>query len=120
MALVLKTHLDLLVVMPTGHKKSTLFMIPPMVTNCIVIMVVSFVILFNGHKIDAKRVGLQHVIFNIDVIKLKDLLTTSFVLVEHVTTHGLSNLQTHWPIFKIFITLLWTKFIFCYQISDRL
>jgi len=114
MALVLKTHLDLLVVMPTGHKKSTLFMIPPMVTNCIVIMVVSFVILFNGHKIDTKQVGLQH------VIKLKDLLTTSFVLVEHVTTHGLSNLQTHWPIFKIFITLLWTKFIFCYQISDRL
>jgi hypothetical protein len=49
-------------------------------------VVVSFIILVNGHEIDAKRLGLRHVIFDIDVIRLNDLLKTLFVSIEHATT----------------------------------
>ncbi len=61
-------------------------MISLMVTNYTVIVVVSFVIFVNGHEIDVKQVGLQHVIFDIHVIKLNELLSTLFVLVKHATT----------------------------------
>jgi hypothetical protein len=54
MALVLKNHLDLLVVMPIRHEKSIMVMIPPVVNNCTIIVVVYFVILVNGHEINAK------------------------------------------------------------------
>jgi hypothetical protein len=86
MASMLKNHFDFLVLMPIGHKKFIVFMIPPMVTNCTVIMVVFFVILVNKHEINVKQVGLRHIIFNIDAIKLNNLLTTLFVSIEHATT----------------------------------
>ncbi len=44
---------NLLVVMPTGHGKSTTFMMPPTITNHIVIMVVPLSILVSGHEVDA-------------------------------------------------------------------
>jgi superfamily II DNA helicase RecQ len=46
--LVLENKLDLLVVMPTGHDKSAVFMIPPMVTAHTVIVVVPVTILVSG------------------------------------------------------------------------
>jgi superfamily II DNA helicase RecQ len=56
--LVLENKLDLLVVMPTGHGKSAVFMIPPMVTGRAIIVVVPLSILVNGHEADASRAGL--------------------------------------------------------------
>ncbi len=51
--LVLENRLDLLVVMPTGHGKSAVFIIPPMVTARTVIVVVPLMILVRGHEADA-------------------------------------------------------------------
>jgi superfamily II DNA helicase RecQ len=51
--LVLENRLDLLVVMPTRHSKSAVFMIPLMVTARTVIMVVPLTILVSGHEADA-------------------------------------------------------------------
>jgi superfamily II DNA helicase RecQ len=51
--LVLDNRLDLLLVKPTGHGKSAVFMIPPMVTACTVIVVVPLTILVSGHEADA-------------------------------------------------------------------
>jgi superfamily II DNA helicase RecQ len=48
--LVLENRFDLLVVMPTGHGKSAVFMIPPMVTARTVIVVVPLTILVCGHE----------------------------------------------------------------------
>jgi superfamily II DNA helicase RecQ len=56
--LVLENRLDLLVVMPTRHGKSAVFMILPMVTVHTVIVVVPLTILVIGHEADATRVGL--------------------------------------------------------------
>jgi superfamily II DNA helicase RecQ len=58
MTLILENRLDLLVVMPTGHGKSAVFMIPPMVNARTVIMVVPLTILVSGHEADVSRVGL--------------------------------------------------------------
>ncbi len=58
MTLVLENKLDLLVVMPTGHGKSAVFMIPPMVTGRTIIVVVPLSILVSGHEADANRAGL--------------------------------------------------------------
>ncbi len=52
--LVLENQTNLLVVMFIGHGKFTTFMMPPMVTNHIVIMVVPLSILVNGHEVDAQ------------------------------------------------------------------
>ncbi len=52
--LVLENQTNLLVVMPIGHGKSTTFMMLPMITNHIVIMVVPLSILVSGHEIDAR------------------------------------------------------------------
>jgi hypothetical protein len=71
--------------MPTKQKKSIVIMIPPMVTNCTVIMVVPLVILINRHKVHAKRYSLQHATFDIDIIKLNDLLVILFVAIECAT-----------------------------------
>jgi len=51
--LVLENRLDLLLVMPTGHGKSAVFMIPPMVTARTVIVMVPLTILVSGHEADA-------------------------------------------------------------------
>jgi len=56
--LILENRLDLLVVMPTGHGKSVVFMIPPMVTGHTIIVVVPLTILVSGHGADASPVGL--------------------------------------------------------------
>ncbi len=53
MTLVLENRVDVLVVMPTGHGKSAVFMIPPMVTTRTVIVVVPLTILVRGHEADA-------------------------------------------------------------------
>jgi len=53
--LVLENRLDLLVVMPTGHGKSAVFMIPPMVTARTVIVVVPLTILVNGHEANVSQ-----------------------------------------------------------------
>ncbi len=50
--LVLENRLDLLVVMPTKHGKSTVFMIPPMVTSQTIIVVALLTILVSGHEAD--------------------------------------------------------------------
>jgi superfamily II DNA helicase RecQ len=59
MTLVLENRLDLLVVMPTGHGKSAMFMIPPMVNNQTIIVVVCFTILVNEHEADVNRTNLR-------------------------------------------------------------
>jgi superfamily II DNA helicase RecQ len=56
--LVLENRHDLLVVMPTGHGKSVVFMISSMVTAHTVIVVVPMTILVRGHEADAPRAGL--------------------------------------------------------------
>ncbi len=53
MTLVLENRLDLLVVMPTGHGKSAVFMIPTMVTGRTIIVVIPLSILISGHEADA-------------------------------------------------------------------
>ncbi len=56
--LVLENRLDLLVVMPIGHDKSVVFMIPLMVTAHTVIVVVPLTIFVRGDKADVTHAGL--------------------------------------------------------------
>ncbi len=84
--LVLENRLDLLVVMPTGHGKSTVFMIPSMVTTRIVIMVVPLTIFVRGHEADATRAGLRHATYGADTITFDDPPSILFVLVERAAT----------------------------------
>ncbi len=100
MTLILENRLDLLVVMPTGHGKSAVFMIPPMVIGCTVIMVVPFTILISGHEADASRVGLQYATFGTDTVTFNDPPSILFVSVERAATprfvelaHTLNHLQ---------------------------
>ncbi len=86
MTLVLENRLDLLVVMPTGHGKSTVFMIPSMVTTRIVIMVVPLTIFVRGHEADATRAGLRHATYGADTITFDDPPSILFVLVERAAT----------------------------------
>jgi superfamily II DNA helicase RecQ len=58
MTLILENRLDLLVVMPTRHGTSIVFMIPPMVTSRTIIVVVPLTILVSKHETDASRIGL--------------------------------------------------------------
>jgi hypothetical protein len=98
--LVLENGLDLLVVMPTGHGKSVVFMIPPMVTARTVIVVVVLTILVRGHEADATRAGLRHATYGTDTIRFDDPPSILFVSVERAATsrfveiaHTLNNLQ---------------------------
>jgi hypothetical protein len=98
--LVLENRLDLLVVMPTGHGKSAVFMIPPMVTARTVIVVVPLTILVSGHEADASRVGLRYATYGMDTITFDDPPSILFVSVERAATprfvelaHTLNHLQ---------------------------
>jgi hypothetical protein len=98
--LVLENRLDLLVVMPTGHDKSVVFMIPPMVTARTVIVVVPLTILVRGHEADATRAGLRHATYGADTITFDDPPSILFVSVERAATprfvelaHTLNHLQ---------------------------
>jgi superfamily II DNA helicase RecQ len=100
MTLVLENRLDLLVVMPTGHGKSTMFMIPQMVTSPTIIMVVPLIILVNRHETDASQTGLQYATYGMDITMFDDPPSILFVLVECVVTprfvelpHTLNHLQ---------------------------
>jgi superfamily II DNA helicase RecQ len=84
--LVLENRLDLLVVMPTGHGKSAVFMIPPMVTTRTVTVVVPLMILVRGHEANATRVGLRHVTYGADTITFDDPPSILFVSVERAAT----------------------------------
>jgi len=94
------TILDLLVVMPTGHGKSVVFMIPPMVTGRTIIVVVPLTIFVTGHEVDAGRVGLRHATYGTDMITFDAPASILFVSMECVTTlrfvelaHTLNHLQ---------------------------
>jgi len=98
--LVLENKLDLLVVMPTGHGKSTTFMIPPMVSSRTIIVVVPLSILVSGHEADASRAGLRYATYGTDTITFHDPSSILFVSVERATTprfvelaHTLNHLQ---------------------------
>jgi ATP-dependent DNA helicase RecQ len=98
--LVLENRLDLLVVMPTGHGKSAVFMIPPMVTARTVIVVVPLTILVSGHEANATRTGLRYVMYGADTITFDDPPSILFVSVERAATpkfvelaHMLNHLQ---------------------------
>jgi superfamily II DNA helicase RecQ len=98
--LILENRLDLLVVMPTGHGKTTAFMIPTMVTDCAIIVVVPLTILVDKHEGDASRAGLRHATYGTDTITFDDPPFVLFVFVESATTpkfmelaHTLNHLQ---------------------------
>jgi len=98
--LILENRLDLLVVMPTGHGKSAMFMIPPMVTARTVIVVVPLTILVSGHEADASRASLRYATYGMDTITFDDPPSILFVSVERATTprfvelaHTLNHLQ---------------------------
>jgi hypothetical protein len=98
--LVLENKLDLLVVMPTGHGKSAVFMIPPMVTGRTIIVVVPLNILVSGHEADASRTGLRYATYGTDTITFDDPPSILFVSVERASTsrfvelaHTLNHLQ---------------------------
>jgi hypothetical protein len=84
--LVLENRLDLLVVMPTGHGKSAMFMISPMVTTCTVIMVVPLTILVSGHEANVSRAGLRYATYGADMITFDDPPSILFVSVERAVT----------------------------------
>jgi ATP-dependent DNA helicase RecQ len=100
MTLVLENKLDLLVVMPTGHGKSAMFTIPPMVTGRTIIVVVPLTILVIGHKADAGRAGLWHATYGRDTITFDAPPSILFMSVENAATprfvelaHMLNHLQ---------------------------
>ncbi len=100
MTLVLENKLDLLVVMPTGHGKSAVFTIPPMVTGRTIIVVVLLTILVTGHEADAGRAGLRHASYGKNTITFNAPLSILFVSVESAATsrfvelaHTLNHLQ---------------------------
>jgi superfamily II DNA helicase RecQ len=98
--LVLENKLDLLMVMPTEHGKSVVFMIPPMVTGRTIIVVVPLTILITGHEADAGRAGLRHATYGRDTIAFDAPPSILFVSVESAATprfvelaHTLNHLQ---------------------------
>jgi ATP-dependent DNA helicase RecQ len=98
--LVLENKLDLLVVMPTGHGKSAVFMIPPIVTSHTTIVVVPLTILVTGHEADAGRAALQHATYGKDTVEFDTPPSLLFVSVESAATprfvelaHTLNHLQ---------------------------
>jgi hypothetical protein len=98
--LVLENKFDLLVVMPTGHGKSVVFMIQLIVTARTVIVVVPLTILISGHEADATQAGLRHATYSTDTITFDDPPSILFVSVERAATprfvefaHTLNHLQ---------------------------
>jgi len=100
MTLVLENRLDLLVVMPIGHNKSVMFMIPPMLISRTIIVVVPLTILVNGHEVDASQASLRYATYGMDTITLDDPSSILFLSMAHVTilrfvklAHTLNHLQ---------------------------
>ncbi len=100
MTLILENRLDLLVIMPIGHGKSIVFMIPPMVTSRTIIVVVPLTIFVNRHEVDVTQAGLRYATYGMDTITLVDLPSILFILVERVGTprfvelaHTMNHLQ---------------------------
>jgi superfamily II DNA helicase RecQ len=98
--LILENRLDLLVVMPIGHGKLAMFMIPPMVTAHTIIMVVLLTILVSGHEANVSRAGLRYATYGTNQLTFDDPPSILFVLVEHTSTprfvelaHTLNHLQ---------------------------
>jgi hypothetical protein len=98
--LVLENILDLLVVIPTGHGKSVVFTIPPMVTSRTIIVVVPLTILVTRHEADVGRAGLRHTTYGKDTIAFDAPPSILFVSVENAATprfvelaHTLNHLQ---------------------------
>jgi len=98
--LVLENRVNVLVVMPTKHDKSTMFMISPMVIARIIIVVVPLTILVRGHKADVTQAGLRHATYGADTIMFDDPPSILFVSVERAAspgfvelTHTLNHLQ---------------------------
>jgi len=98
--LVLENKVNVLVVMPSGHGKLTVFMIPLMVMARTVIVVVPLTILVRGHEADATRAGLQHATYGVDTITFDDPPSILFISVERAAspgfvelTHTLNHLQ---------------------------
>jgi len=98
--LVLENRLDFLVVMPTEHDKSAMFMILLMVTARTVIVVVPLMILGNEHKANATQAGLRHVTYGTDTIMFDDPPSILFVSMERAATprfvelaHTMNHLQ---------------------------
>jgi superfamily II DNA helicase RecQ len=86
--------------MPTGHGKSAVFTIPPMVTGRTIIVVVPLTILVTGHKADAGRASLRHATYGRDTITFDAPPSILFVSVESAATprfvelaHKLNHLQ---------------------------
>ncbi len=97
---VLENRFDLLVVMPTGHGKSVVFMISPMVTAYTIMVVVPLTIFINGHEAYASRAGLRYATYDTDTITFDDPPSILFILVERAATprfaklaHTLNHLQ---------------------------
>jgi replicative superfamily II helicase len=84
--LVLENRLDLLVVMPTRHGKSAVFMIPPMVISHTIIMVVPLTILVSGHEVDASQAGLQCATYGMDTITFDAPPSILFISMGLATT----------------------------------
>jgi ATP-dependent DNA helicase RecQ len=98
--LVLENRLDLLVVMPTGHGKSAVFTIPPIVTGRTTIVVVPLTILVTGHEADAGRAALRHATYGKDTVEFDAPPSLLFVSVESTAiprfvelAHMLNHLQ---------------------------
>jgi superfamily II DNA helicase RecQ len=90
--LVLENRVDVLVVMPTGHGKSVVFMIPPIVTARTVIVVVPLTILVRRHEADVTRADLRHVTYGADTVTFDDPPSILFVSVEHAASPGFVEL----------------------------
>jgi superfamily II DNA helicase RecQ len=84
--LVLENRLDLLVVMPSGHGKSAMFMISPMVTPRTIIMVVPLIILVNEHEANTTRAGLLYATYGADTIMFDNPPSILFVSMERAAT----------------------------------
>ncbi|CAK9866996.1 unnamed protein product [Sphagnum jensenii] len=85
--LLLENRLDLLMVMPTGHSKSAVFTIPPMVTGHTIIVVVPLTILVTGHEVDF--VPLTTSLSSSQETDLKIVMSTTFTVIRMSTVHPL-------------------------------
>jgi len=90
--LVLENRVDVLVVMPTKHGKSAVFMIPPIVTARTVIVVVPLTILVRRHEADVTRADLRHATYGADTVTFDDPPSILFVSVERAASPGFVEL----------------------------
>ncbi|CAM6037220.1 unnamed protein product, partial [Sphagnum compactum] len=86
MSLVFENHIDMLAIMPTGHGKSLIFMVPAMVMNQTIIVFMSLAILTHKHEMEANRNKLQYATYGVKNIIYDDPPPIMFVLVERVRT----------------------------------